>query len=232
MVQRFIFSYRWLVEASMSRSEGEIPLGSEAGRLTREHGHALRNIFSTILANAAMVCEELEATGQVHRRLERIMEACHRGEELVHHIRRSGSAQAPSGQPQIGEVPPGRAMPSGCVLVVDDEKDIVAIISRYLNKDGLDVHGMTDSRLALKRVRANPFAFDLLLTDCDMPFLSGPALCRGVHEVRPDLPVLMVTGYDRHISPEQLSDLGVGELLTKPLNRQALLAAVRRLLTP
>jgi len=215
----------------MNRSESEIPLVSADGRLTREHGHALRNIFSTILANAAMVCEELEATGQVHRRLERIMEACHRGEELVHHIRRSGSAQAPSSQPQAGEMP-GRTMPPGCVLVVDDEKDIVAIISRYLNKDGLAVHGMTDSRLALERVRANPFAFDLLLTDCDMPFLSGPALCRGVHEVRPDLPVLMVTGYDRHISPEHLSDLGVGALLTKPLNRQALLAAVHRLLTP
>jgi len=217
----------------MSRSEGEIPLVSEDGRLTREHGHALRNIFSTILANAAMVCEELEATGQVHRRLERIVEACRRGEELVHHIRRSGSAQATSSQPQTqGEMLGGHARPSGCVLVVDDERDIVAIISRYLNKDGLAVHGMTDSRLALERVRANPFAFDLLLTDCDMPFLSGPALCRSVHEVRPDLPVLMVTGYDRHISPEQLSDLGVGELLTKPLNRQALLAAVRRLLTP
>lgn len=215
----------------MNRSEGEIPLVSEDGRLTREHGHALRNIFSTILANAAMVCEELKDTGQMHRRLERIMEACHRGEELVHHIRHSGSAQAPSSQPQAGEMP-GQIMPPGCVLVVDDEKDIVAIISRYLNKDGLTVHGMTDSRLALERVRANPFAFDLLLTDCDMPFLSGPALCRSVHEVRPDLPVLMVTGYDRHISPEQLSDLGVGALLTKPLNRQALLAAVHRLLTP
>ena len=215
----------------MNRSEGEIPLVSDDGRLTREHGHALRNIFSTILANAAMVCEELEATGQMHRRLERIMEACHRGEELVHQICHSGRAQAPSSQPQAGEMP-GRAMPPRCVLVVDDEKDIVAIISRYLNKDGLAVHGMTDSRLALERVRANPFAFDLLLTDCDMPFLSGEALCRGVHEVRPDLPVLMVTGYDRHILPEQLSDLGVGDLLTKPLNRQGLLAAVRRLLTP
>jgi len=211
----------------MNRSEGEVPLVSEDGRLTREHGHALRNIFSTILANAAMVCEELEATGQVHRRLERIMEACHRGEELVHHIRGSGSAQAPSSQPQARG-----GMPAGCVLVVDDEKDIVAIISRYLNKEGLAAHGMTDSRLALERVRANPFAFDLVLTDCDMPFLSGPALCRSVHEVRPDLPVLMVTGYDRHISPEHLSDLGVGALLTKPLNRQALLAAVHRLLTP
>src|SRR5512133_1697496 len=112
MVQRFIFSYRWLMEASMSRSEGEIPLVSEDGRLTREHGHALRNIFSTILANAAMVCEELEATGQVHRRLERIVEACRRGEELVHHIRRSGSTQSTSSQPQAQGEMLGHARPS------------------------------------------------------------------------------------------------------------------------
>ena len=214
-----------------SQTEGKNLLVSEDSRLTRDHGHAFKNIFSIILANAEMLGEALGTTGPEQRRLERILEACHRGEELVRHIRNPEDSQADSRQHQAawGQ---GGAMPPGRILVVDDEKDIVEIISRYLLKEGFAVLRFTDSRVAAESVRTNPFAFDLLLTDFDMPFVSGATLCKAVHEVRPDLPVLMVTGYDRHISTEQLSDLGVAELLMKPLDRQALLTAVRRLLTP
>lgn len=59
----------------------------ESSRLSREQGHELKNIFSIIIANAEMVGEELGATGQVQRRLERIMDACRRGEGLVERIR-------------------------------------------------------------------------------------------------------------------------------------------------
>ncbi len=214
-----------------SQIEDKNLLIPEESRLTREHGHAFKNIFSITLANAEMIGEALGANGQEQRRLERIVEACHRGEELVRHIRNPEDPQADSRQQQTAREA-GLALPQGRILVVDDEKDIVEIISRYLLKEGFAVHRFTDSRVAAESVRTNPFAFDLLLTDFDMPFVSGATLCRTVHEVRPDLPVLMVTGYDRHISTEQLSDLGVAELLMKPLDRQALLAAVRRLLTP
>jgi len=215
-----------------SQTEGKNLLIPENSRLTREHGHAFKNIFSIILANAEMIGEALGASGQEQRRLERILAACHRGEELVRHIRNPEDPQADSRQLQPASWGSGIALPPGHIMVVDDEKDIVEIISRYLTKEGFIVQGVTDSRVASESVRANPFAFDLLLTDFDMPFVSGATLCRTVHEVRPDLPVLMVTGYDRHISTEQLSDLGVAELLMKPLDRQALLVAVRRLLTP
>jgi CheY-like chemotaxis protein len=214
-----------------SQAEDKNHLVLEDSGLTREQGHAFKNIFSIIIANTEMVGEELGATGQVQRRLERIIEACWRGEDLVYQIRNPESPLADSRRRQTRKNL-GIAMPPGRILVVDDEQDIVEIISRYLRKEGFAVQGFTDSRVAAESVRANPFAFDLLLTDFDMPFLSGINLCRTVHEVRPDLPVLMVTGYDRHISTEQLSDLGVGDLLMKPLNRQALLAAVCRLLTP
>ncbi|WP_319588172.1 response regulator [uncultured Desulfobulbus sp.] len=214
-----------------SQTEGKNLLIPEDSRLTREHGHAFKNIFSIILANAEMIGETLGATGPEQRRLERILEACRRGEDLVRHIRNPEDTPADSKQHRSAWGPALATTP-GRILVVDDEKDIVEIISRYLLKEGFVVQGVTDSRIASENVRANPFAFDLLLTDFDMPFVSGATLCRTMHEVRPDLPVLMVTGYDRHISTEQLSDLGVAELLMKPLDRQALLAAVRRLLTP
>lgn len=215
----------------MKQNEAGMVSLPEDGRMSREQGHALRNIFSVIIANAEMLGEALAATGQTQRRLERIKEACRRGEELVQCIRRPEASEEHS-KPCVADEESGGASRRGHILVVDDEQDIVAIISRYLIKDGFTVQGMTDSRLALESLRTNPFAFDLLLTDMDMPFLSGVALCRSVHAIRPDLPVLTITGYDRHISEEHLADLGIGERLMKPLTRQPLLAAVRRLLPP
>lgn len=212
--------------------EGDPPVAPAASRLTREHGHAFKNIFSIILANAAMVAEDLEPGGQpVRRRLERIAEACRRGEELVRHIRNLESPQPGHSLQRSLETTGGEPLPSRRILVVDDEQDIVEIISRYLKKEGFAVQGMTDSRLALESVRAEPYAFDLLLTDVDMPYLSGATLCKNVLALRPNLPVLMVTGYDRHVSWEHLRDLGARELLTKPLDRHALLMSVRRLLS-
>lgn len=213
--------------------EGEPPVAPVDSRLTREHGHAFKNIFSIILANAEMVAEDLGASDQqVRRRLERIAEACRRGEDLVHRIRNPESPQPGPSPQRSGENACESPSPSKRILVVDDEQDIVEIISRYLKKEGFAVQGMTDSRLALESLQAEPFAFDLLLTDFDMPFLSGATLCKNVLALRPNLPVLMITGYDRHVSGEHLSDLGVGELLMKPLDRHTLLRAVRRLLPP
>lgn len=197
----------------------------------REVRHALRNVLGTIIANAEMVEEELAAAGPTRRRLERIREAARRGEALVQRIGATGGEQ-PTPMLPAAEVPQSPGNPAGRILVVDDEKDIVVIISRYLLKEGHTVHGFTDSRQALELVRAEPFEVDLLLTDVDMPSLSGPMLCREVHALRPDLPVVMITGYDRHVSEQQLADLGVRALLMKPVDRRVLIEEIRRLLSP
>ena len=203
----------------------------ENSESARELRHALRNVFGTIIANAEMVEEELEAAGPTRRRLERIREAARRGEALVQRIGANEEEQPTETLPDA-KVPQGASNHPCRVMVVDDEKDIVAIISRYLLKEGHTAHGFTDSRQALEQVRADPFGVDLLLTDVDMPSLSGPMLCREVLALRPDLPVLMITGYDRHVSEQQLADLGVRALLMKPLDRKVLIAEIRRLLSP
>lgn len=201
----------------------------ESSRLSREQGHEFKNIFSIILANVEMVGEELGATGQVQRRLERIMEACRRGEGLVERIRNPEIREQKQGA-DWSQAASGPTMPSGRVLVVDDEADVVAIVSRYLIKEGLCVRGVTDSGQALNLLREDPFCCDLVITDMDMPSLTGAALSRELQEMRPELPVIMVTGHDRHVSGATAADLGIREVLLKPLNRQTLLTAVRRLL--
>jgi len=206
------------------------PLKPENSSITREQGHEFANIFSIIIANTEMVSEKLGATGQVQRQLERIITACHRGEELVRRIRNHGDAQRVHEEALPGTVSPVTLL-SGRVLVVDDEADVVGIISRYLLKEGLQVQGMTESKLALERLHADPYCCDLMITDLEMPLLNGTELCRKVFELRPDLPVIVITGYDRRVSESPAAELGTRELLLKPLDRQALLSAVRRLLT-
>lgn len=215
-----------------SDAAGTTPLPAKPGGMTREQGHALMNIFGIVIANAEMLQEEAGPESHVQRRLERIVEACRRGEELVRVLRRPAMARPDDRESR----PAGKAaatVPSPCrILVVDDEEDLLDIICRYLTGDGFVALGLPDSRLALEQVRADPFAFDLLLTDVDMPGLSGANLCRQVHALRPDLPLLMVTGYDRHAPAGHLAEMGVREMLMKPVRRQVLLATVRRLLTP
>jgi CheY-like chemotaxis protein len=202
----------------------------DTSSLCREHGHALKNIFSIIIANAEMIGEE-GATSLLHRRLERIIEASRRGEHLVEQIRTSGKVQpTPTNAPVTGSASTGERL-HGRVLVVDDEADVVEIIARYLGKEGLDIVGETDSLRALHRLQNGAETFDLVITDLDMPHCSGADLCRHLHAQFPLLPVIMITGYGRSVSQEEINLVGIRELLCKPLNRMQLIATIRRLLT-
>lgn len=210
-------------------SESKNPPRSEHSRLTREQGHAFANIFSVIIANAEIIGEKLGATAQIQRQLERIITASHRGDELVRRIRNNKEPDSKHNE-VLSSGSPCPVVASGRILVVDDEGALVEIISHYLLKEGHDVQAMTDSRQALERFHADPLSCDLLITDRDMPVLNGTELCRRIHEIRPDLPIIMISGHDYQLSGFSAVDLGIRELLMKPLDRQALLTAVRRLL--
>lgn len=197
--------------------------------LCREHGHALKNIFSIIIANAEMISEE-STPSLLPRRLERIIEASRRGEQLVEHIRAGNKSNSLAPAPAVMDSGSAEVRLQGRVLVVDDEPDVVEIIARFLGKEGLDVVGETDSLQVLARLQNNE-SFDLLITDLDMPHCSGADLCDHLHTLTPQLPVIMITGYGRSVTQEEMNRAGIRELLCKPLNRQQLIATVRRLLT-
>jgi CheY-like chemotaxis protein len=73
------------------------------------------------------------------------------------------------------------------------------------------------SPVALKAFRANPQRFDLVLTDEVMPHMTGTELAEAVHETRPDLPIVLMTGYTGPVEVEQVRAAGVSEVLKKPL---------------
>jgi PAS domain S-box-containing protein len=116
------------------------------------------------------------------------------------------------------------------ILLVDDEDMVVTVLARSLERAGLRVTKCNDPREVLAAFRATPTSFDLLVTDQIMPGLTGLELAAEVHEISPEIPVLLVTGFSETVGPGRLAASGVTEVLYKPVRRVDLLAAVDRII--
>jgi PAS domain S-box-containing protein len=116
------------------------------------------------------------------------------------------------------------------ILFIDDEGPLTEIAEAMLRKLGYRVTAMTDSREAWDLFLEDPHAFDLVVTDQTMPDLTGLALAQKMIRIRPDLPVMLCTGYSETVSPEEARKAGAREFLIKPLVRVELAAAIRRAL--
>jgi PAS domain S-box-containing protein len=116
------------------------------------------------------------------------------------------------------------------ILYVDDEEALVYLITRVLERLGYQVAGFTDANAALAAFRATPDAYDALVTDLSMPSLSGNELAKQVLAIRPQLPVVMTSGYVRTEDRALALKIGVRELVMKPNTVDALGLALHRLL--
>ena len=116
------------------------------------------------------------------------------------------------------------------ILYVDDEEPLVYLLSRTLQRLGYRVTGFTDPREALEALRADPASFDAVVTDLSMPGLSGHELAQAVLKIRPELPVVLTSGYVRNEDRELAISAGVREVVLKPDTVQALGEILHRLL--
>jgi len=108
------------------------------------------------------------------------------------------------------------------VLYVDNEQFLTALVKRMLELLGYRATVFTDSVEALEYVRGHPAEFDLLICDMEMPRLNGAELARRIREVRPGLPVLLVSGANQSLTRQAALHLGASDLLLKPFDLQAL----------
>ena len=99
-----------------------------------------------------------------------------------------------------------------------------------LTRLGYQVLALTDGLEALARFKADPGAFDLLITDQTMPQLTGSRICEEVLGLRPDLPIILCTGYSETVDAAGARALGVREFLMKPYSVSEMAKAVRRAL--
>ena len=116
------------------------------------------------------------------------------------------------------------------VLYLDDDDSLVLLVTRMLERSGYRVSGYTDSTFALQAVRADPGQFDLVVTDYNMPGMSGLDVAREVSRIRPDLPVVVTSGYITDELREKAPDAGVRQLVYKPNSAEELCETVRNLL--
>ena len=128
--------------------------------------------------------------------------------------------------------PLSRPIPKGKerILFVDDEELLVEMAEGMLGRLGYSVLGKTDSVDALRIFAEDPDAFDLVITDQTMPEMTGAALAQKLKEIRPDIPLILCTGYSETISQEKAESMGIHGFVMKPLSRNELGETVRRVL--
>ena len=116
------------------------------------------------------------------------------------------------------------------VLVVDDEQPLLAVTAEVLSRLGYEPVAFSESRAALAEFEAQPGRFDAAITDEVMPGLSGTELADVIHRRRPDLPILLVSGYIGPMMSERAMAAGVNEVLKKPVQSREIAAALARVL--
>ena len=116
------------------------------------------------------------------------------------------------------------------VLVVDDEVSLGALLGEILDANGYRATVYANPRGALEAYRANPGEYDAVITDQTMPGMTGVELVRELLALRPELPVLMVSGYSDKVDAETAEKHGIRRFFYKPVESATLLAALREAL--
>lgn len=113
------------------------------------------------------------------------------------------------------------------ILIVDDEASIAKMESQILESLGYGTTALTDSNAALQTFLNAPEAFDLVITDLTMPGLTGIDLSREIHAIRPDIPIIILTGMREQVNEEKIAEIGVRQVVTKPVLKRQLAEIVR-----
>jgi CheY-like chemotaxis protein len=137
-----------------------------------------------------------------------------------------GEVAAPSAE-RATELPHGDGQ---TVMIVDDEKPLVALAEEILAELGYEPIGFSSSAAALAAFREAPQRFDIVLTDETMPELVGTALAREIRLLRPDIPIVLMSGYSGTSLHERARAIGIREVLRKPLQSKDIAECFGRVL--
>jgi len=116
------------------------------------------------------------------------------------------------------------------ILFVDDEKALVDIGVQLLEHLGYRVVARTSSIEALEAFRSQPEKFDLVMSDQTMPNMTGEMLAKELIRIRPDIPIVLCTGYSDLISEDKAKILGIKKLIMKPILMREMSEAIRQIL--
>lgn len=116
------------------------------------------------------------------------------------------------------------------VLFVDDEKSIMDLGRQVLEQLGYQVEARTSSIEALELFQDYPDNFDLVITDMTMPHMTGAKLARELMRIRPDIPLILCTGFSQSINEEQALKIGFRAFIMKPISIEQIAMTIRQVL--
>jgi PAS domain S-box-containing protein len=116
------------------------------------------------------------------------------------------------------------------ILVVDDEVFIIKIEQFLLENLGYRITATTSSMEALRLFEQQPADFDLVITDMTMPQMTGVELARKFLAIRPDIPIILCTGFNELINEKTAKEIGIREFALKPVSKKEMAEMVRRAL--
>lgn len=128
--------------------------------------------------------------------------------------------------PEVAPLPIGTER----ILFTDDEELQVELGREMLARLGYRVTGFTDCRKALEHFRKNPSAFDLVITDMTMPHMTGDILAAELIAIRPDIAVILCTGYSERVTEENVLAAGIKGFIMKPVVMEELARLIRKVL--
>jgi nitrogen-specific signal transduction histidine kinase/CheY-like chemotaxis protein len=132
-------------------------------------------------------------------------------------------------RPEIDEDAP---IPTGTehILFIDDEPVLADLGKQMLERLGYEVTSRTSSVEALELFKAQPDRFDLVVTDMTMPNMTGDRLACELMKIRPDIPIIICTGYSERITEEKTKRIGIKALVMKPYVTKDLASIVRKVI--
>jgi PAS domain S-box-containing protein len=123
-------------------------------------------------------------------------------------------------------------IPTGteCILFIDDEEPLTKIGKRLLESMGYDVVTRTSGLEALELFRSVPERFDVVITDMTMPKLTGDMLAEQFLKIKPDIPIILCTGFSTMIDEEKAKTKGIRAMINKPILKRDIAEVIRKVL--
>lgn len=124
----------------------------------------------------------------------------------------------------------GTAKGNERILLIDDEEQIVSMEQQMLENLGYQVTARTNSEEALREFSQQPQNYDLVITDMTMPHMTGDQLAKKLLDIKPDIPVILCTGFNEDITEEKALAMGIQKFVMKPVIKNDLATTIRTVL--
>jgi len=151
------------------------------------------------------------------------------GQGSTFHVMLPLTVNAPADKQDRSEPPVKTG--KGRILLVDDEEMLVNFGKKPLDHLGYYVDTETDSTRALERFWESPDRYDMIISDQTMPGITGLELARNVKAIRPDIPIILCTGFSDMVTSKRLAEAGIDVMVPKPVGVRQLSDAVARILS-